>query len=353
MLEQLGKHGGFDLRIDATGDLDVDLHHTVEDVGIVLGTALKEALGDKAGVRRFASSLVPLDEALVQVALDLSGRPFLVYEVDPVAEWIGTFDPQLAEEFWRAFAFGSRDHAAHPFALGAQRSPRDRGLVQGRGPGAARRGEGRGHGRAVDQGHALSPTAGRAATPRSTCATATACGCTRATSTPRPSTTTTRSGSRASSRPPARSGSTSSTSMPPAPATRAHLDQIRLIVRSVACRIEVGGGVRTAESARELLDAGVERVVIGTAAVERPALVEELCRELPGTHRGGPRRPGQRGRHPRVEEGSGADLVDLARRFDGIGLAALVVTEIGRDGTLEGPAFGQLGRGPGRRRRSR
>jgi len=107
MLEQLGKHGGFDLRIVASGDLEVDLHHTVEDVGIVLGTALKEALSDKAGVRRFASSLVPLDEALVQVALDLSGRPFLVYDVDPVAEWIGTFDPQLAEEFWRAFAFGA------------------------------------------------------------------------------------------------------------------------------------------------------------------------------------------------------------------------------------------------------
>ena len=107
MLEQLGKHSGFDLRIVASGDLEVDLHHTVEDVGIVLGTALKEALGDKAGVRRFASSLVPLDEALVQVALDLSGRPFLVYEVDPVAEWIGTFDPQLAEEFWRAFAFAA------------------------------------------------------------------------------------------------------------------------------------------------------------------------------------------------------------------------------------------------------
>jgi imidazoleglycerol-phosphate dehydratase len=107
MLEQLGKHGGFDLRVEANGDLDVDLHHTVEDVGIVFGAALKEALGDKAGVRRFASSLVPLDEALVQVALDLSGRPFLVYEVDPVAEWIGSFDPQLAEEFWRAFAFAA------------------------------------------------------------------------------------------------------------------------------------------------------------------------------------------------------------------------------------------------------
>jgi len=107
MLEQLGKHGGFDLDVKATGDLEVDLHHTVEDVGIVLGSALKEALGDKAGVRRFASSLVPLDEALVQVALDLSGRPFIVYDVDPVSEWIGTFDPQLCEEFWRAFAFGA------------------------------------------------------------------------------------------------------------------------------------------------------------------------------------------------------------------------------------------------------
>jgi imidazoleglycerol-phosphate dehydratase len=108
MLEQLGKHAGFNLGIDARGDLEVDLHHTVEDVGIVLGQALREALGDKRGVRRFANSLVPLDEALVQVALDLSGRPFLVYEVEPVAEWIGTFDPQLAEEFWKGFVDGAR-----------------------------------------------------------------------------------------------------------------------------------------------------------------------------------------------------------------------------------------------------
>ena len=107
MLEQLGKHAGFDLRIDATGDLEVDTHHTIEDVGIVVGTAFKDAVGDKVGVRRFASGLYPLDEALVQVALDLSGRPFLAYDVDPISEWIGTFDPQLAEEFWRAFAFAA------------------------------------------------------------------------------------------------------------------------------------------------------------------------------------------------------------------------------------------------------
>jgi imidazoleglycerol-phosphate dehydratase len=108
MIEQLGKHAGFDLVVEANGDLDVDLHHTVEDVGIVLGGALREALGDLKGVRRFANSLVPLDEALVQVALDLSGRPFLVYDVDPVSEWIGTFDPQLAEEFWKGFVDGAR-----------------------------------------------------------------------------------------------------------------------------------------------------------------------------------------------------------------------------------------------------
>jgi len=108
MVEQLGKHAGFDLVVDAKGDLEVDLHHTVEDVGIVLGNALREALGDKRGVRRFASASVPLDEALVEVALDLSGRPFLVYAVDPVSEWIGTFDPQLAEEFWKGFVDGAR-----------------------------------------------------------------------------------------------------------------------------------------------------------------------------------------------------------------------------------------------------
>lgn len=106
MVDQLGRHGGFDLELTATGDLQVDAHHTVEDVGIALGECLREALGDKAGVRRFASMSLPLDEALVEVALDLSGRPYLHYEVEPGGEALGNppFDPQLAEEFWRAFA---------------------------------------------------------------------------------------------------------------------------------------------------------------------------------------------------------------------------------------------------------
>lgn len=107
MLDQLARHGGFDLRVRCDGDLHIDAHHSVEDVGIALGAAFGEALGDKAGVRRFASVRVPLDEALVDVALDLSGRPYLHWEVDhplsPVLLGQPPFDAQLAEEFFRAF----------------------------------------------------------------------------------------------------------------------------------------------------------------------------------------------------------------------------------------------------------
>ncbi|MCH2423407.1 MAG: imidazoleglycerol-phosphate dehydratase HisB [Acidimicrobiales bacterium] len=111
MLDQLGRHGGFGLRVSCNGDLAIDAHHTVEDVGIAVGEAFDEALGDKAGVRRFASIRVPLDEALVDVALDLSGRPYLHYEVEfPGEKILGDppFDPQLMEEFWRAFSVAAR-----------------------------------------------------------------------------------------------------------------------------------------------------------------------------------------------------------------------------------------------------
>ena len=100
MLAQLGKHSGTTLEVEATGDLHVDAHHTVEDVGIVLGACLAEALGDKRGIRRFASMLLPLDEALIEVALDLSGRPFLAYDLAFAPDTVGLgtppFDPQLA-----------------------------------------------------------------------------------------------------------------------------------------------------------------------------------------------------------------------------------------------------------------
>ncbi|HET6954281.1 MAG TPA: imidazoleglycerol-phosphate dehydratase HisB [Acidimicrobiales bacterium] len=107
MLDQLGRHGGFDLTVEARGDLHVDGHHTVEDVAIVVGECFRAALGDKAGVRRFASGAFPLDEALVEVALDLSGRPYVAYDV-PIGEVLPLgdppFNPEMAEHFWRSFA---------------------------------------------------------------------------------------------------------------------------------------------------------------------------------------------------------------------------------------------------------
>lgn len=107
MLDQLGRHGGFDLAVMATGDLHIDTHHTVEDVAITLGETFAEALGDKAGIRRFASGRYPLDEALVAIALDLSGRPHVEWHV-PMPESLPlgepAFDPQLAEHAVSSFA---------------------------------------------------------------------------------------------------------------------------------------------------------------------------------------------------------------------------------------------------------
>jgi len=102
MLTHVGKHGLFDLTVKATGDLHVDAHHTVEDVGICFGKALAQALGDKAGVRRYGDATLPMDETLVTAAVDLSGRPFLEWRAAVPLEPLGTFSSQLAEEFWRA-----------------------------------------------------------------------------------------------------------------------------------------------------------------------------------------------------------------------------------------------------------
>ena len=102
MLTHLGRHGLFDLTVKADGDLHIDAHHTVEDVGLCFGKALVQALGDKAGVRRYGDAAVPMDETLVTAALDLSGRPFLVWKAAVPTEILGTFSSQLAEEFWRA-----------------------------------------------------------------------------------------------------------------------------------------------------------------------------------------------------------------------------------------------------------
>lgn len=102
MLDQLGRHGHLGLTIECVGDLEIDAHHTVEDTGIALGQALSEALGDKAGIRRYGDALVPMEEALAQVALDISGRPLLVYEAEVPADAIGQFDVGLTQEFLQA-----------------------------------------------------------------------------------------------------------------------------------------------------------------------------------------------------------------------------------------------------------
>ncbi len=104
MLTLLAVHGLFDLKIKATGDLEVDAHHTVEDIGICLGMALSKALGDRAGITRYGHFTVPMDEALAMVSLDLSNRPFLVYDTPPMADRTGEFETDLAPEFFRAFS---------------------------------------------------------------------------------------------------------------------------------------------------------------------------------------------------------------------------------------------------------
>jgi imidazoleglycerol-phosphate dehydratase len=149
MLDQIGRHGGFDLVVEATGDLHVDGHHTVEDVGIALGECFRAALGDKAGIRRFASGLFPLDEALVEVALDLSGRAFVAYDV-PFGEVLPLgnppFNPEMAEHFWGSFAGSAgitlhvrlragrnTHHVVEATFKGVSRCLRDAVRIEGRG----------------------------------------------------------------------------------------------------------------------------------------------------------------------------------------------------------------------------
>ena len=122
MLEQVARHGLIDIKLEAKGDLHIDFHHTTEDVGIVLGQAVAKALGDKQGITRYADVHVPMDEALTRVAIDVSGRPFLIFKVKFGRDKIGTFDTELVNEWFQAFAmnagitlhvetlYGSNDH---------------------------------------------------------------------------------------------------------------------------------------------------------------------------------------------------------------------------------------------------
>ncbi|MEY3430742.1 MAG: hypothetical protein RLZZ79_730 [Actinomycetota bacterium] len=108
MISQLGKHAGFDLKVETRGDVEVDSHHTVEDTSLAFGQALREALGDKSGIRRFGDALVPLDEVLVQAAVDLSGRPYLVHRQPEIVQLIGTFDTTLGKHIWESIVAEAR-----------------------------------------------------------------------------------------------------------------------------------------------------------------------------------------------------------------------------------------------------
>lgn len=107
MLTAFGVHGGFGLNVKVTGDLDVDTHHTVEDTGITLGKAFNEALGDMSGINRYGTFYIPMDESLAQASLDISNRPFLVFNADLAQEKCGDYETCVTEEFWRAFAVNS------------------------------------------------------------------------------------------------------------------------------------------------------------------------------------------------------------------------------------------------------
>lgn len=104
MLDLFSRHGLFDLQVEAKGDIDIDFHHTVEDIGIVLGEAFRKALGDKKGIRRYGNAVVPMDETLANVTVDISGRPYLVYNADLPKVKVGNFDVELAREFFQAVA---------------------------------------------------------------------------------------------------------------------------------------------------------------------------------------------------------------------------------------------------------
>ena len=138
MLEQLSRHSLIDLEVETKGDLHIDQHHTVEDTGLAIGEAVAQALGDKRGIRRYADALSPMDETLTRVALDISGRPYLVWKTEFSQKRLGEMDTEMFEHFFHSFAQTCWDHAACRDAVRQQQSPYRRGRVQGTGARALR-----------------------------------------------------------------------------------------------------------------------------------------------------------------------------------------------------------------------
>ena len=164
MLELFAHHARFDLTLKASGDLDVDGHHTVEDIGLAMGQALREALGEKRGIRRYGTALLPMDEALAQVALDLSGRPFFAHDLRLSGVRVGSFEAELGAALLPLARDAGGADAARAPARRQRHPPHRRGGVQGRGPcpGRGLRPARSRRRRAVDQGHALTLREARA-----------------------------------------------------------------------------------------------------------------------------------------------------------------------------------------------
>ena len=157
MLDLLARHSRIDITVKAKGDLHIDHHHTTEDVGIALGQAVKQALGDMKGITRYASVHMPMDEALTRVAIDISGRPFLVFKAEFGRDKVGSFDTELVQEWFQAFAMNAGVTLHVETLYGTQRPPYLRVVLQGAGARAAHRGRdrsARGRRSAVHQGNA-------------------------------------------------------------------------------------------------------------------------------------------------------------------------------------------------------
>ena len=163
MLDGFARHGLFDVSVTCRGDLDVDCHHTIEDIGIALGTAIKEALGDKAGLVRYGSCMLPMDETLALCAVDLGGRPYFVYDASFAGQSCGGMDTQMAREFFTPYAIQRHDESASEGTLRGERPPQAGGYVQGVCQGAGRRDAQRcaDRRRFVHQGNAVREMLGR------------------------------------------------------------------------------------------------------------------------------------------------------------------------------------------------
>ena len=340
MLESFARHGFFDLEIEASGDLHIDDHHTVEDVGIVLGRAFRQALGDRAGIRRFGEAMVPLDEALCSAVVDISGARYLAYNVPIAQERVGNFQTELVHDFMKALS----DEVGMNLHLN---------LIGGRNPHHVIEATFKALARAMDQATAREPRSAAArsrpkarfrrnrhacstSSPsfhRSTSRAAKSCACwhgemNRATVYGQDPAATARAFESEGAR------IIHVVDLDGAIAgTPRNLESIRAIRAAVGCALDVSGGLRTVESVRAAIAAGADYVSIGSAAMLNPPMLAAACREHPGRVFGSLDVREGRLAVKGWRETSQLVVADALERFQQAGVAAVILTDISRDGT--------------------